>query len=212
MNPMSGSPIALIAHDLKNALGSLEAQLAALSHAPTAAAAQAAHSQCSDLRRQFIQFLTLYGRDGVMRPHCEDESPTDMLQSVYRLGQSRQQPGVATLGLVISETTDAPPYWYYDPRLVQMALDAALHNACRFAVNQVILSVKQQAGFLVFQIDDDGPGLGAPDASDQSAASTGLGTQLCQAVAQAHRSGERQGRIELFNSPAGGARFQLWLP
>lgn len=209
---MAGSPIALIAHDLKNALGSLEGQLASLSHAPTAAAAQAAHRQCTDLRRQFIQFLTLYGHDGVLRPHCEDESPNDMLASVYRLGQARLQPGLATFSLVLASTTDTPPYWYYDPRLVQMALDAALHNACRFATAQVTLGAIQKDGYLVFQIEDDGPGLGAHDPSDEREASTGLGTQLCQAVAQAHRSGDRQGRVELFNSLAGGARFQLWLP
>lgn len=209
---MTGSPIALIAHDLKNALGSLEAQLAALSNAPTATAAQAAHSQCADLRRQFIQFLTLYGRDGALRPHCEDESPQDMLESVCRMGQARMQTGVAMLQIKIADNLELPPYWFYDPRLVQMALDAALHNACRFAASQVTLSACHKEGYLVFQIDDDGPGLGTVDPSDEGKRSTGLGTQLCQAVAHAHRSGDRLGRVELFNSPTSGARFQLWLP
>lgn len=206
---MSGSPITLIAHDLKNALGSLESQLAALVEAPSAESAKAAHQHCTDLRQQFIQFLTLYGQDGALRPYCEDESPQDTLLALVRQGEARHlsQPGSPTVA--IATTSEGPPYWYYDSRLVNMALDAALHNASRFAHSQITLSARLQQGFLVFQIDDDGPGLDAPDASHTS---TGLGTQLCQAVAQAHRSGERQGRAVLRNRPEGGVRFELWLP
>ncbi|MBP8191116.1 MAG: HAMP domain-containing histidine kinase [Aquabacterium sp.] len=207
---MSGSPITLVAHDLKNALGSLESQLAALVDEPSAASAQAAHRHCMDLRQQFIQFLTLYGNDGVLRPYCEDESPLDTLASLARQGEARHlsQPGSPAIA-IDAMACEPPPYWYYDTRLVQMALDAALHNASRFARSQITLSASLQQGFLVFQIDDDGPGLDAPDTSH---ASTGLGTQLCQAVAQVHRSGERQGHIELINRPEGGTRFELWLP
>lgn len=206
---MSGSPITLVAHDLKNALGSLESQLAALVDTPSAESAQAAHQHCMALRQQFIQFLTLYGNDGALRPYCEDESPHDTLTSLARQGQARHlgQPGSPKVA--IHASSEAPPYWHYDTRLVQMALDAALHNASRFAHSQITLSATQQQGFLVFRIDDDGPGLDTPDASS---ASTGLGTQLCHAVAQAHRSGERLGRVELQNRPEGGSRFELWLP
>lgn len=206
---MSGSPITLVAHDLKNALGSLESQLAALVETPSAESAKAAHRHCMDLRQQFIQFLTLYGSDGALRPYCEDESPLDTLVVLVRQGEARHlsQPGSPTVA--IGTDSEAPPYWYYDRRLVNMALDAALHNASRFARSQITLSARLQQGFLVFQMDDDGPGLDAPDTSHTS---TGLGTQLCQAVAQAHRSGERQGSAVLRNRPEGGARFELWLP
>lgn len=206
---MSGSPITLIAHDLKNALGSLESQLAALVDTPSAESAQAAHQHCMALRQQFIQFLTLYGNDGALRPYCEDESPHDTLASLARQGQARHLGRSGAPQVVLDPCSESPPYWYYDTRLVQMALDAALHNASRFAHSQITLSARQQQGFLVFQIDDDGPGLGAPDTSSVS---TGLGTQLCHAVAQAHRSGERQGRVVLRNRPEGGTRFELWLP
>jgi signal transduction histidine kinase len=90
-----------------------------------------------------------------------------------------------------------------------MALDAALHNASRFATSQVTLSLHEEDKYLVFTIDDDGPGLGAQDPSDHS---TGLGTELCRSVALAHRCGERQGKVQLLNRPHGGARFELWLP
>lgn len=206
---MDAASFALIAHDLKNALGSLEGELEAMIDNPTPALAQSAYLRCTELRRQFIQFLTIYGADDGMHTHCEDESPKDLLELLYRAGQIRRLslPGAPRMAIQLAENT--PPYWYFDQRLVHMAMDAALHNASRFAREEVTLSLRQEDGFLVFAIDDDGPGLGAVD---PSSASTGLGTDLCMAVAQAHRSGERQGRVELRNRPEGGARFELWLP
>ncbi len=206
---MEAASFALIAHDLKNALGSLEGELEALIDDPSPAGAHSAYMRCTELRRQFVQFLTVYGAADGMHTHCEDESPKDLLAQLYRAGQIRRLslPNAPRVVMQVAENT--PPYWYFDQRLVHMALDAALHNASRFAREEVILGLRQEDGFLVFSIDDDGPGLGA---ADPSSASTGLGTDLCKAVAQAHRSGERLGRIDLRNRPEGGARFELWLP
>lgn len=206
---MEAASFALIAHDLKNALGSLEGELEALIDDPSPAGAHSAYMRCTELRRQFVQFLTVYGAADGMHTHCEDESPKDLLEQLYRAGQIRRLslPHAPRMVMQVGEGT--PPYWYFDQRLVHMALDAALHNASRFAREEVILGLHLEDGFLVFSIDDDGPGLGA---ADPSSASTGLGTDLCKAVAQAHRSGERQGRIDLRNRPEGGARFELWLP
>ena len=106
-----------------------------------------------------------------------------------------------------------PAFWYFERRLVPMALEAAIHNARRFARRfarrDIGLMAVVEGGRLIFRVDDDGPGLGAQDPSELS---TGLGTQLCQAVAQAHRNRGWQGRVTLANGPAGGARFELRLP
>ncbi len=206
---MEAASFALIAHDLKNALGSLEGELEALIDDPSPAMAHSAYMRCTELRRQFVQFLTVYGAADGIHTHCEDESPKDLLEQIYRAGQIRRLslPHAPRVAMQVPE--NAPPYWYFDQRLVHMALDAALHNASRFAREQVTLGLREENGYLVFTIDDDGPGLGA---ADPSSASTGLGTALCEAVAQAHRSGARQGRIDLRNRPEGGARFELWLP
>ena len=206
---MESVSFALIAHDIKNALGSLEGELAALIDDPNPVLAQSAHMRCTELRRQFVQFLTVYGSTAALQTHCEDESPAELLSALYRLGQIRHLSVANAPKLVISASLDEPPYWYFDRRLVHMALDAALHNASRFATKQVSLSLRQDDGYLVFVIEDDGPGLGAQDPSDSS---TGLGTELCRSVAQAHRSGERRGQVRLLNGAQGGARFELWLP
>jgi signal transduction histidine kinase len=206
---MDAPSLTLIAHDLKNALGALESELAALVDNPGTAMAERAHTHCAALRRQFVQFLTVYGSANSLQAHCEDESPADLLASLGRTSQIRQlsQPKAPKVSIKASQTE--PAYWYFDRRLTHMALDAALHNACRFAHALVTLSLRQDDGYLVFVIDDDGLGLGALDPSQHS---TGLGTELCRTVAQAHRCGERQGHVRLANRADGGARFELWLP
>ena len=206
---MDTASFALIAHDLKNALGSLENELAVMIDDPSPVLAHSAHMRCMELRRQFVQFLTVYGSATALQAHCEDESPSAVLSSLYRFSQIRHLslPNAPKVAIKVDQTE--PAYWYFDSRLVQMALDAAMHNASRFANSLVTLSLRQDNGYLVFVIDDDGPGLGALDPSDSS---TGLGTELCRSVASAHRCGERHGQVKLMNGPNGGARFELWLP
>jgi signal transduction histidine kinase len=200
MNPQLA---ALAVHGLKNALGALEGQLVALEFRLSPEQARRARLHCERLRRQMVAFLTLYRADE-MRAMVDDESPTDLLEALAAAARDSAQVAVD-----VCPCETAPPFWHYDARLVELALDAALHNACRYAKRRVVLDAAERDGYLVFTIDDDGPGLGA---TEGDAWSTGLGTELCKAVAQAHRNGVRVGRIELGNRPQGGARFELMLP
>jgi len=193
---------ALVIHDLKNALGSLEAELLALAPAPDAGPARLAYQHCAELRERFVMFLAVYGLDDALRAQPTDESPLELLVSLAR--RASPQPPIC-----VSHDDAAPPFWYFDRHLVRLALQAALHNACRFARQQVTLGARHEAGFLVFSIDDDGAGLGSADPSEHS---TGLGTELCAAVARAHSHGGRSGHVTLADRPEGGARFELWLP
>lgn len=207
--------LALIAHDLKNALGSLEAELAAMACLPSPEAhreaSQQAHQHCQTLRQEFVQFLTLYAAEaGELRPLCEDESPQALLDALVSHWQRRLATEGRDIRLIGHAADTAPPFWYFDRRLLRLALDAALHNATRFARTTVQLSCSASEGGLRFTITDDGPGLqsGATDART----STGLGTALSQAVAKAHTLGTQRGHASLTDHPAGGACFTLWLP
>lgn len=205
------SSLALISHDLKNSLGALEAQLEGMIDEPTPVAAQHAHMQCADLRRQFIQFLTLYTAESAgLRALSEDESPKELLAAMHRNWRLKLQTEGRPIDIRIKPQDTAPEFWYFDRRLVQLALDAAIHNAQRFARTWIELSVREQENCLVWQIRDDGPGLGCEDPGSEHA--TGLGTALAQAVAQAHQLGERVGKVNLTSSPTGGTEFELWLP
>jgi signal transduction histidine kinase len=206
---MSPDLAALVVHDLKNELGGLEALLQCLAASPTATLAQVeAHQQCLVLRQRFVQFLTLYGRDAQLTAHAVDESPVGTLASAARHA-ARARPDLA---IELAAADQAPSFWHFDPRLVRMALDAALHNACRFAQRIIRMQARQIDGFLVLSVEDDGPGLGAA-ASDEGPQvhNTGMGRALCDAVARAHRCGPRQGHVQLNDRPEGGARFELWL-
>lgn len=203
--------LALIAHDLKNALGGLESELAQLIDEPTPVLAQRAHIHCTDLRRQFIQFLTLYGaeHDG-LRVMSEDECPHDLLEALTRIWYLKLQAEDSPIRVELVPHPDTPPFWYFDRRLVQLALDAAIHNAIRFANREVKVQVRAVDGWLVWTVHDDGAGLGSTDPGRHHA--TGLGTALAEAVAHAHHHGQRVGHTSLTSTPGQGTVFTLALP
>jgi signal transduction histidine kinase len=136
-----------------------------------------------------------------------DESPQAFLQTLLGTVQQPNCPVTTRL----ESLNAAPAFWYFDHRLVRLAMDAALHNARRFATSEVRLSARTEDGFLVLIVDDDGLGLGNSDNNDQSWA-TGLGSELCLAVAKAHRNNDREGFVRLTNRVDRGVRFELWLP
>jgi signal transduction histidine kinase len=196
---MASSVAALVVHDLKNELGALEGALERLAQQPDVAAAQDAHQQCRALREHLVMYLAVYGADGAMRAVPDDESPQALLEAIVA-----KRGGATGPALAVQTSAAAPAFWYFDRRLVTLALEAAVHNAQRYASRQVQLSAREDAGQLVLVVDDDGPGLDAEHSTGDF--NTGMGTTLCQAVAQAHA-----GRVALFNRPEGGARFELWL-
>jgi signal transduction histidine kinase len=201
-----GAAVALVVHDLKNELGALEAALCDLACNPQPAAADAAHRLCRHLRQRLVMYLTLYGSDGDLRARCEDESPSELLAALV----ARHRDDHPHIELLTEAGPNPPPFWFVDRRQVVMALDAALHNALRFARSRVVLRLALRDDHLVFAIVDDGPGLDAERPADDS--STGLGTTLCRAVARAHGSRGPDGGVRLYNRPQGGACFELWLP
>lgn len=211
---MSPALAALAVHDLKNALGSLEARLEALEQAPDAASAREARRLCQQLRREAMAFLTLYKGEALVAV-VEDESPSTLLQALAsdarRRGGAAQGPMDATVDIAL-DVQAAPPFWFLDARLVKLALDAALDNALRHARSRVTLAAVEQDGWLLLSVEDDGPGLQGGASSAAGAWQTGLGTALCRAVAEAHRSGPRRGDLTLADRDAGGARFVLRLP
>ena len=92
-------------------------------------------------------------------------------------------------------------------------------NARRHA-NNVDISVDENGGFAVLNVDDDGPGISPADrtrafdrwtrlddARDRRTGGSGLGLALVREIAQAH-----QGQAEIHDSPLGGTRVQLRLP
>jgi signal transduction histidine kinase len=196
---------AVIVHDIKNALGELEGTLQEMTVQPTREQAVSAHETCSALRDKLIGFLTLYKASSQgLKAHVEALNPEDFLNGLIREHVDNRR------GLRVSvNPKDMPVLGFFDEHLVGLALDAALQNASRFARSTVEVGCTVGAnGDLVFTIRDDGPGLGAKEEKP----STGLGTELCEAIAQAHCKGGRTGSVLLQDHPEGGALFMLRLP
>lgn len=196
---------AAVVHDIKNALGVLEGMLAGLVQEPTRENAVSAQDMCSSLRDRLIGFLTLYkaSSQGLIA-RVDAVNPEDFLHALVRDNPT----GRPELNVVVN-TQDMPILGFFDENLAGLAIAAALQNATRFARSAVEIGcVMNGSGELVFSVRDDGPGLGA----QEDKPSTGLGTALCAAIAQAHHKGERRGSVSLQDHPQGGALFEMRLP
>ncbi len=195
---------AIIIHDIKNSLGVLEGELRRLSD--DVPRVQQAHVTCLALQEKLIAFLTLYKADSQgLRAQVEAVSPLDFLDALVREhGVSRSN----DIALQVDET-DMPVIGFFDEHLVARALGAALQNASRFARSQIALGCrKHPEGGVIFTVRDDGPGIG----TQEKKPSTGLGMDLCNAIATAHNKETRHGEARLSNHPDGGALFELCLP
>jgi len=205
---MKDALIAAVVHDLKNALASLTTSTGDIARRSAGTELEfdtsKLHATTMALSQRLIAFLTLYrsGQAG-LGAQLRDNTPEDFLREV--VAGLVLPPEAVSIRTAASE--DSTPFWYFDDYLTRMALEAAVHNALRYARSEVVLACGMRNGFLVFSVADDGPGLGA-----DGAPSTGLGTALCEAIAQAHTNGERVGKVVLRNRREGGALFELWLP
>jgi two-component system cell cycle sensor histidine kinase/response regulator CckA len=81
---------------------------------------------------------------------------------------------------------------------------------------RVTLSAKARGGFVVFVVEDTGPGIPASVidkifdpffTTKEAGKGTGLGLSTSQAIVRSHG-----GRIEAFSEPPDGARFEIHLP
>ena len=99
---------------------------------------------------------------------------------------------------------------------LDQALGNLLENAAQAARSQVVARCYRDGDTLVYEIDDDGPGIAEahrPHLFEPffTTKPTGQGTGLGLAVAHA-AARDRQGVIEVGKSPLGGARFRLRIP
>ena len=201
---MDAKLAAIIVHDLKNALGALEGELHGLTTELQHELALHAYQTCVSLREKLIGFLTLYKASSQgLNARIEAVSPQDFLDALLKQSTA----GRPDLRISL-DTTAMPSLGFFDENLVGLALEAALQNATRFAHSSIVVTCANQEGALVFSIRDDGPGLG----TKEDTPSTGLGMELCEAIANAHCKGAVKGSVVLGNRPEGGALFELRLP
>jgi signal transduction histidine kinase len=195
---------AIIVHDIKNALAVLEGELRQMADAPDQSRAGHAHEICLNLQDKLVGFLTLYKASTQgLAADIQALAPEDFLVALIR------QLSVARPDVALSvDKAGMPAVAFFDENLVTLALEAALQNALRFARSRIEVGCVQRDGYLVFTVQDDGPGVG----TKEKTASTGLGMDLCNVIAAAHVRGDAGGVAVLSNSAGGGALFELRLP
>ncbi|HSH71620.1 MAG TPA: ATP-binding protein [Methylophilaceae bacterium] len=152
-------------------------------------------------------------QDGEMRLNVDSASPGDLLQEMQ--AEFRQFFPKLDIALEIEQ---APVFWFYDESYIRLALENALHNACHFAVKQVVLSVREEQDYLIFSVQDDGAGFPADVManhannafSEISRRGTGLGLLLSSHIAKLHKAKGIEGKSVIRNNT--GALFELYLP
>ncbi|MFG1643673.1 sensor histidine kinase [Amycolatopsis sp. NPDC049252] len=100
---------------------------------------------------------------------------------------------------------------------VELVLDNLLRNACRYARGEIVVSVLASRSSVRVVVDDDGPGI-APEhrekvfdrfyrvSDDRARITGGTGLGLAMVAETVRRRG---GRVQVGESPDGGARFQV---
>lgn len=200
---------AAVAHDVKNRLVILDEELGKLAALSLSAEAQAhvasAKLQSMMLTSKLVEWLTvqrasLEGLRAVPHEEVPELFLDDLHAQALSLGAGRVQ--------IVKEVGELPDLWFYDPQLVRLAIDSALHNALRFAKSRITLGARMKDGRLCFFVQDDGPGVG----SEPCVTSTSLGMKLCNEVARAHKNKGVHGNCTLGDHSQGGAIFELHLP
>jgi signal transduction histidine kinase len=202
---------AAVAHDVKNRLVFLGEELSKLAALDLPSEAQThvanANQQAMLLTSKLVEWLTMQraSEQAGLRAVPHEEMPGLFLDGL----QSQAVPLAGNRLQVVKEEGELPDFWFYDPQLVRLALDSALHNALRFARTRITLGARMDGASLCFYVRDDGPGLAG---ATTGPASTGLGLKLCREVAHGHKNRGVHGHCTLRDHPGGGALFELYLP
>lgn len=209
-------------HEVKNLLAQLflaldEASIKA--HADCPALVQRLTDMRLTGRRvhdRLLHILTVYkAGSGFFSANIDAYDPADIIEDMVHEAQSLAGDRLHIAGLSL-----APTSWDLDRYLVESALTNALHNSLRFAAKRIQISAHEEDGYLVLQVEDDGPGYsaavlerGTEPMHNLEKGSTGLGLYFSHTAAAAHHRQDRNGLVKIENGGAlGGAVFSLWLP
>lgn len=208
-------------HDMKNSLSNLRGLISQLKiQYPDTKPPEfkQLEFESNRLNNSLMQLLTLYKIDASQFDLNIDEyCVMDILDDIVA-----QQSSLLTLsGIELIAECDVDLLCFCDSTLISNAISTLVNNAQRYCHSKILLSAKQEGGYVAFYIEDDGTGYPENFLADTQhspgidlvTGNTGLGLFFVGTIAKMHRSGESQGFIKTDNdSRFGGARFSLYLP
>lgn len=217
--------LASAVHDMKNSLCLLMQSIENLTDSvdsknkTTRHHLASAHYEASRLNTGLVQLLSLY-RAGLnsLPLNVDQHYVEDLVDEILATNEAYLQH--KKINLKVEQTENLA--WFLDADLVCILLNDMLINAMRYSKLNILLRVYNEEDYLVFKLEDDGPGypesmLAAIEINmqnfDISHGRTGLGLFFARLIAQAHTNGENQGYISLQNGGSlGGSVFTLKLP
>lgn len=215
--------IASAVHDMKNSLGMLLHSVDEVRESVPESVRQSEsfttlQYEAQRVHGDLVQLLGLYRlQQDKLSATVEEQIVPDFLEEQV----ARHQPLLEGMGIELTVNADAID-GYFDTQLVSGVLTNVINNAIRYTRERLQLSAREDEGYLVISVEDDGNGfpdqmLNAPlkgiNSLDFKTGSTNLGLYFADRMARMHREADREGFIRLRNGGEfGGGVFELWLP
>lgn len=112
--------------------------------------------------------------------------------------------------------------WFFDRELVAGVVNNVMNNLYRYTKDKIKVSIKNEDGYLVISIEDNGRGYPeemlyegsqSKTSINFNSGSTGLGLYFASVIARAHSNNGKEGYISISNGGTyGGGCFQIYLP
>ncbi|MCL7422721.1 MAG: HAMP domain-containing histidine kinase [Methylobacter sp.] len=209
-------------HDMKNSLATVRALIAQLKGTcpePPAREFEQLEFEANRMNNSLMQLLILYKIDSFsFNLSIDEHAVTDVFNEV--IAQQSSLLSLSNIDLTSDCSEDL--FCYCDMTLIVNALSTLVNNAQRYCHRQILLTASRDNDYMVFCIEDDGPGYPESFISsdpkqttqiDLATGSTGLGLIFVATIAKMHANGNNRGLIKIDNdSRLGGARFRLYLP
>jgi K+-sensing histidine kinase KdpD len=215
--------LASAVHDMKNSLGMLLNSLDELRQENEDSLGNSRkfntlQYEAERMHSDLVQLLGIYRMDQKhLTAHTEEQFVPDFLSEHL----ARHTPLLEGLGIACSVESDNIN-GFFDPDLLTGVLNNTINNAIRYTRSRITLTAREEDGYLVIGVEDDGDGY--PEHMQRSGplpfksldfknGSTSLGLYFASSVAAMHTNGDRTGSIRLTNGgKLGGGVFEIWLP
>lgn len=216
--------LASLIHDMKNSLSlvihTLDGiTLDAVADSDNQARITLLQNEAKRLNNNLIELLTLYNIENErISPSIEEVDVAGFIAEIMAENRS----SVEANHIELSCDCDPELFGYFDENLIRNVLNNLIGNGIRYTHDQLRISAVEEAGYLVFRVEDNGPGYpeqmlstqaAKDDQGDLADGRTKLGLYFAAMIAEMHRNGEQQGFIRLENNhQLSGGCFSIWLP
>lgn len=215
--------LASAVHDMKNSLGMLLNTVDELrtEHEQTLAGSDKFNMlqyEAERMHNDLVQLLGIYRLgENNLSAHIDEHFVPDFLSD----HMARHTPLLDGLGIeYMIEADDINGF--FDDDLLTGVLNNTINNAIRYTESKIRLTAREEDGYLVIGVEDDGKGY--PESMqhtgtlsfkslDFKSGSTSLGLFFASSVAKLHSEDGKTGSIKLRNGGRlGGGVFEIWLP